>query len=246
MQVPLWRKTAISSCTEIMDKEFHAWLSESLCRDFFLYEITFFYVFDLCNTFSSIINECMQKSESDCHQKERVQFKDQDFLARFSCIIEITLCEKFHRKKTSWYDMRPLDQKELNIWVWNCIKELCKESGEVLGLTSNHLKVGPQQTLRASPSWHFPKNASTFTRIDILRRSTSAKPYFVHFRQKFIFFWNGPKWPRWAQEGPKWSKTLRLAILVPFGLLWQVEKPTMFGHFWSKMNHFWPIPNDMR
>ena len=41
----------------------------------------------------------MQKSESDCHQKERVQFKDQDFLARFSCIIEITLCEKLHRKK---------------------------------------------------------------------------------------------------------------------------------------------------
>ena len=106
MQVPLWRKTAISSCTEIMDKEFHAWLSESLCRDFFLYEITFFYVFDLCITFSSIINECMQKSESDNHQKERVQFKDQDFLARFSCIIEITLCEKFHRKKNFliWYE----------------------------------------------------------------------------------------------------------------------------------------------
>ena len=116
--------------------------------------------------------------------------------------------------------MRPLDQKGLNIWVWNCIKELCKESGDVLDLTSNHLKVGPPQTLRASPSWHFPKNASTFTRIDILRRSTSAKPYFVHFRQKFIFFWNGPKWPRRAQEGSKWSKTLRLAILVPFGPFW--------------------------
>ena len=26
------------------------------------------------------------------------------------------------------------------------------------------------------------------TRIDILLRSTSAKPYFVHFRQKIIFF----------------------------------------------------------
>ena len=106
MQVPLWRKTAISSCTEIMDKEFHAWLSESLCRDFFLYEITFFYVFDLCNTFSSVINECMQKIESDCHQKERVQFKDQDFLA----LLKSLHVKNFIEKKSSWYDMRPLNQ----------------------------------------------------------------------------------------------------------------------------------------
>ena len=66
---------------------------------FFLYEIILFYVFDLCNTYSGVINEWMQKSESELYQKERVQFKDQDFLERFSCIIEITSCEKLHRKK---------------------------------------------------------------------------------------------------------------------------------------------------
>ena len=39
MQVPLWRKTAISSCIEFMDKKFHAHLWESHCKDLFLYEI---------------------------------------------------------------------------------------------------------------------------------------------------------------------------------------------------------------
>ena len=41
MQVPLWNKTAISSCTEFMDKKIHAQLSESHCKDLFLYEINF-------------------------------------------------------------------------------------------------------------------------------------------------------------------------------------------------------------
>ena len=91
----------MSSCNEFMDKEFHARLSESHCKYFFLYEIIFLFVFDLCKTFSGVITEWMQKSESDYHQKQRVQFKDRDFLARNSCIIEINSCEKFHRKKTS-------------------------------------------------------------------------------------------------------------------------------------------------
>ena len=39
MQVPLWRKTTISSCTEFVDKKFHAHLWESHCKDLFLYEI---------------------------------------------------------------------------------------------------------------------------------------------------------------------------------------------------------------
>ena len=53
-----------------------------------------------------------------------------------------------------------------------------------------------------------------------------------------IFVWNGPK-------VRKWSKTLKLTILVPldpFGPLWSVDKPAMFGHFWSKMDHFRPSP----
>ena len=164
------------------------------------------------------MNVC-RKAKVIVTKKKEFNSKIRIFLQDFLALLKSLYVKSFIEKKTSWYDMRPLDKKGLNIWVWNCIKELCKESGEVLGLTSNHLKVGPPHTLRASPSWHFPKNASTFTKIDILLRSTSAKPYFVHFRQKFIFFWNGPKWPRWAQEGPKWSKTLRLAILVPFGQL---------------------------
>ena len=34
---------------------------------------------------------------------------------------------------------------------------------------------------------------------------------------------------RLAQKDPKWSKTLGLAILVPFGPHWNVDKPAMFG-----------------
>ena len=75
-----------------MDKKIHAQLSESHCKDLFLYEIILFLVFDLCQTFSGVINEWMQKSESDFHQKHRVQFKDQYFLAGNSCIIEINSC----------------------------------------------------------------------------------------------------------------------------------------------------------
>ena len=75
-----------------MDKKIHAQLSESHCKDLFLYEIILFLVFDLCQTFSGVINEWMQKSESDYYQKHRVQFKDQDFLAGNSCIIEINSC----------------------------------------------------------------------------------------------------------------------------------------------------------
>ena len=56
-------------------------------------------VFDLGITFLGVINEWMQESESDYHQKHRVQFKDQGFLAGNSCIIEINSCEKCHRKK---------------------------------------------------------------------------------------------------------------------------------------------------
>ena len=68
-------------------------------KNHMVYEIIFSLAFDLCITFSGVINEWMQESESDYHQKHRVQFKDQDFLAGNSCIIEINSCEKCHRKK---------------------------------------------------------------------------------------------------------------------------------------------------
>ena len=60
------------------------------------------------------------------------------------------------------------------------------------------------------------------TKIDFLIRSTSAKPYFVHLGKKFISLSEmGQRGP----DGPKWSKTIGLTILVPFGPLWNVDKP---------------------
>ena len=50
--------------------------------------------------------------------------------------------------------------------------------------------------------------------------------------QKSIFVWNGPKGPRGAQKGPKWSKTLRLTILVPFGPFWTTLERWQACHVW--------------
>ena len=43
-------------------------------------------------------------------------------------------------------------------------------------------------------------------------------------------------------DGPKWSKKVRLTILYPFRPCWNIDKPAMFGQFWSKMDHYWPSP----
>ena len=64
--------------------------------------------------------------------------------------------------------------------------------------------------------------------------------------KKITLVWNGPKWSRWAKYGPKWSKTVRLTILDPFRPFWNIDKPFMFGQFWSKMDHFWAIPSHER
>ena len=162
------------------------------------------------------MNVC-RKAKVIVTKKKEFNSKIRIFLQDFLALLKSLYVKSFIEKKTSWYDMRPLDQKGLNIWVWNCIKELCKESGEVLGLTSNHLKVGPPQTLRASPSWHFPKNASTFTRIDILLRSTSAKPYFVHLGQTIHFCL---KWSERIQMGPKGSAEWK--VLAPLKVTFTV------------------------
>ena len=45
------------------------------------------------------------------------------------------------------------------------------------------------------------------------------------------------KGPDGPKRGPKWSKRLRLTILVPFGPLWSVDKPAMLGHFWAIPSH---------
>ena len=104
MQLPFWKEKCNKLIYWLHGQIIYAWLSENPCRDLFLYEITCFYVFLVSAV--EIINEWMQKSESELYQKERVQFKDQDFLERFSCIIEITSCEKLHRKKIFliWYE----------------------------------------------------------------------------------------------------------------------------------------------
>ena len=93
------------------------------------------------------------------------------------------------------------------------------------------------------PFWaHLDPFGPFQTRIDILLRSTSANPYFVHLGQKNHFCL---KWSKRVQMGPKWvpndQKHLGWpfwSLSDPFGPLWSVDKPAMFGPFWSKMDHF--------
>ena len=81
MQLALWNKTAISWWAEFMDDKVLACLSESHFKNFLLSEITSFLVFDLCETATGeSVNGCRKAKVT--HQKQRVQFKDQDFLGR--------------------------------------------------------------------------------------------------------------------------------------------------------------------
>ena len=59
----------------------------------------------------------------------------------------------------------------------------------------------------------------------------SQYPTLSIWGNKFIFDWNGSKGSRWTQNSPKWSKTLRLTILVPFGPFWTFLDP--FGPLWN-------------
>ena len=52
--------------------------------------------------------------------------------------------------------------------------------------------------------------------------ASPPNPKLSMWGKMFIFIWNGPIGSRWAQNGPKWSKTFRFTILVPFGPLWNV------------------------
>ena len=54
----------------------------------------------------------------------------------------------------------------------------------------------------------------------------------VLWSKESIFVWNGLKGSKWAQKGPKWSKTLRLAILVPLGPFWATLTSWQGCHIW--------------
>ena len=75
--------------------------------------------------------------------------------------------------------------------------------------------------------------------ISILISDLSTVFFNGALEQKIIFFKCSKRvQSRWAQNGPKWSKTPRLTF--------DVDKPAMFGHYWSKMYHFWAIPSHER
>ena len=64
-----------------MDDKVLACLSESHFKNFFLSEINIFLVFDLCNTGTGESVKVCRKAKPT-HRKQRVEFKEQDFLGR--------------------------------------------------------------------------------------------------------------------------------------------------------------------
>ena len=92
-------------------------------------------------------------------------------------------------------------------------------------------------------------------------------PYLAHldhfgpFQTKVIFFAPSRVGPRWSGAkktflsetvlmGPNEPKriSVKTVILISWALLdhfvplWNIDKPAMFDHFWSKIGHFWTTP----
>ena len=128
--------------------------------------------------------------------------------------------------------------------IWSmrqCVKQACQRSKVVQKGPKGSKMVNLSVFDHLGPFWaHLDPFGPFQTKMNFLPQMGVAE---VLRSKKSIFVWNGPKGSRWAQKGPKWSKTLRLTILDPFGPLWNVDKPAMFGHFWSKMDHFWAFPS---
>ena len=86
----------------------YAWLSENPCRDLFLYEITCFYVFWSLQLKLSM-NGC-RKAKVSCTKKREFNSKIRIFLKDFLALLKSLHVKNFIEKKSSWYDMRPLNQ----------------------------------------------------------------------------------------------------------------------------------------
>ena len=71
----------------------------------------------------------------------------------------------------------------------------------------------------------------------VWRRCFGAKNQFL-----FEMAQKGPDGPKRVPNGQKHLGWPFWTLLDPFGPLWNVDKPAMFGHFWSKMDHFWRLP----
>ena len=138
--------------------------------------------------------------------------------------------------------MRPLDQKGLNIWVWNCIKELCKESGEVLGLTSNHLKVGPCTTNGRPLPGIFLKMLVLSQELIFCSEAPLPNPT-LSISGKNSFFsemvQNGPDGPKRVPSGQKHLGWPFWSLLDHFDKLKSLPCLAIFGPKWTI---FWPSP----
>ena len=82
-----------------MEKNFYARLSESHFKNLFLYEITFFLVFDLCKTLVWSINEWMQKAKVIIYRNREFNSKIDIFLQEILALLKSILVIDFIEKK---------------------------------------------------------------------------------------------------------------------------------------------------
>ena len=102
-------------------------------------------------------------------------------------------------------------------------------------------------------SAHLDPFESFHTKMNFLPRMDKVRFGGGASEQKITFCL---KWSKRVQIGPKGSQIVKntsvdyfgpfWTLLDPFRPLWSVDNLAMFGHFWSKMDHFWAIPSHER
>ena len=162
---------------------------------------------------------------------------------------------KFERKK---YMKPSFSQRNVNAEDWGRNKKKCFSLVHTIPYSKGFLKFGETEpppisdwllwfsiSRRGQKAYCSFPNSYWLRDMGALSKTWNGQ-HSLNPRKKSVFVWNGSEAPRWAQKDLKWSMAVRLTILDPFGPLWSVEKPAMFGHFWSKMVHFLTIPSHER
>ena len=145
----------------------------------------------------------------------------------------------------SWLGMAQkwsiLDQKWPNMAGLSTLQRGPKGTKMVNISLFDHLgpRLGP-----SGPFWTISDKNDFFApngQNRVLQRCFGAKYQFL-----FEMVQKGPDGPKRVPNVQKDLGWPFWSLLGPFGPLWSVDKPAMFGHFWSKMDHFWAIPSHER
>ena len=143
MQLALWNKTAISWWVEFIEDQVLAFLSESHFKKFFL-------VFHLCKTATE--NHWMgAEKRNQLTRSKEYSSGIKIFLAGNSCIIEITSCNKLHRRKLP--EFRFITSMD-NLPMWPILRSP-QNFKKVTQFWAKKNQRGPQTNTKRTPKKSF-------------------------------------------------------------------------------------------